>query len=122
MSKTGEKGVSGYVPSLEGSHRMAMDIMALADASQNPHRVRSLAKTALAFELEALTLLPEGPQSEPTISIHRSYAAFIAVKAGDTVLAGELAEKALAGDLPEHISEQLKALQESLKTANKKSA
>lgn len=94
-------------------HDRAMDFAELAEAARlrkETVRQSELLQKALAEELKAVALCNEDVIPEPTFSILHRSAAALAIDCRHYQQAGELAAKALAGEPPPEIAEELREL------------
>lgn len=94
-------------------HDRAMDFAELAEAARlrkETVRQSELLQKALAEELKAVALCNEDDVPEPTFSILHRSAAALAIDCHQFRQAEKLAAKALAGEPPPEIAEELREL------------
>jgi hypothetical protein len=94
-------------------HQQAMDLAEQADLNRlrgDTTQVRALLKQALELEAEAARLVADDLEAEPTRSILHRSAASLAVECSELQIAERLIARALAGNPPADIAEELKDL------------
>lgn len=99
--------------SLTKHHDRAMDFAELAEAARlrkEATRHSELLQKALAEELKAIALCNEDDVPEPTYSILHRSAAALAIDCRQFRQAEKLSAKALAGEPPPEIAEELREL------------
>ena len=94
-------------------HQQAMDLAEQADLNRlrgDTFQARAFLRQALELEAEAARLVADDLETEPTRSVLHRSAASLAVECGELQIAERLIARALAGNPPADIAEELKDL------------
>jgi tetratricopeptide (TPR) repeat protein len=94
-------------------HQQAMDLAEQADLNRlrgDTVQARALLQQALELEAEAARLVADDLEAEPTRSVLHRSAASLAVECGELQIAERLIARALTGNPPADIAEELKDL------------
>ncbi|MBE9138746.1 hypothetical protein IQ254_16350 [Nodosilinea sp. LEGE 07088] len=94
-------------------HQQAMDLAEQADLNKlrgDTSQARAFLQQALELEAEAARLVADDLEAEPTRSVLHRSAASLAVECGELQIAERLIARALAGNSPADIAEELKDL------------
>lgn len=94
-------------------HQQAMDLAEQADLEKlrgNTTQVKEILRRALELEAEAARMVADDLMAEPTRSVLHRSAATLAIECGELQRAERLIARALAGEPPSDIAEELKDL------------
>ncbi|MCG8585559.1 MAG: hypothetical protein MI757_12685 [Pirellulales bacterium] len=94
-------------------HQQAMDLAEQADLEKlrgDTTQVKEILRQALELEAEAVRMVADDLMAEPTRSVLHRSAATLAIECGELQRAERLIARALAGEPPLDIAEELKDL------------
>lgn len=103
--------------SIKELHNQSMDFAELAMLARlrgNFEEAASLFKKALTFELESIKILDVNERTEPTYSVLHRSAATLALDCNEPRQAEQIVAKALSGNPPAEIAEELRDLLEQI--------